>query len=88
MKNLILFFFLVPTVLKAQSVLITPGNSERNVLATSITNGLEIPRLTLKSIFALQNPIKGTLVFDLDHNCIRIFNGSRWIRMKAIGTSL
>lgn len=88
MKKIILVFTLIPLGLKAQSILITPGNSSSNVLAKSTTKGMEIPRLTSKNIVAMQNPIKGTLVFDLDYNCIRIFNGSRWIRMKSIGTSL
>lgn len=72
----------------AQSVIITPGNNQASVIANSTNKGMIPPKMTYLQIIKIQNPQKGTIIFDTDLNSLRIFNGKRWIRMKPRGTPL
>jgi hypothetical protein len=63
----------------AQSTLITPGTNEPNIIA-NVTNygGITPPRLTAQQIAAIASPTVGSMVYDSDNNCLRIFDGSKW----------
>lgn len=39
------------------------------------------PRITNDQILALPNPQKGDLAYDLTFNCLRVFNGSKWLQL-------
>lgn len=39
---------------------------------------IEMPRLSTQQIMAISNPQNGTMIYDTDINCIKIFNGSTW----------
>lgn len=70
---------LLPFVIIAQSTLITPGNNQPNIIANGITNGgITPPRLTALQIAAITSPTVGSMVYDTDNNCLRIFDGTKW----------
>ena len=63
----------------AQSTLITPGTNEPNIIANGTNNGgITPPRLTAQQIAAIASPTVGSMVYDSDNNCLRIFDGSKW----------
>lgn len=41
------------------------------------------PRITNDQILALPNPQKGDLAYDLTFNCLRVFNGSKWLQIMT-----
>ena len=41
------------------------------------------PRITNDQILALPNPQKGDLAYDLTFNCLRVFNGSKWLQLMT-----
>ena len=40
------------------------------------------------AIWDIPNPTKGTLVFDLANNTLRMFDGSNWVKFKSVGTDI
>ncbi|MCA0364237.1 MAG: hypothetical protein LCH67_09335 [Bacteroidetes bacterium] len=63
----------------AQSTLITPGTSQPNIIANGTHNGgITPPRMTNAQIAAIVAPVEGSLVYDTDINCLRLFDGISW----------
>ncbi len=56
-----------------------------NILPTGITPAPSgnHPRITNDQILALPNPQKGDLAYDLTFNCLRVFNGSKWLQLMT-----
>jgi hypothetical protein len=78
-KNIFILILLTTSQLFAQSVLITPGINSPNIEANSSTNGgITPPRMTNSQIQTIAFPTTGTLVFDTDVNCLRMFDGTKW----------
>lgn len=86
MKKLITIFLfaLIANLTYAQSTIITPAN----LAANSTIKPIILPRLTFAAIWAIPNPVKGTMVYDLTNNVLRSFNGTNWVHFKAIGTDI
>lgn len=64
----------------AQSVLITPGSSQANIIASGTSNGgIAPPRLTNAQIMAITSPTLGSMVYDTDAKCLRVFDGVKWV---------
>jgi hypothetical protein len=72
----------------SQSTVISPGSVKTEFPANFASKGLLPPKLSIQNILAIQNPIKGTLVYDTSNNVLRMFNGKQWIRFKAKGTPI
>ncbi len=80
-KRCSLFIYLIFGLIQfsfSQSTLITPGVFEPNIVANSNSNGILIPILSKAQKDGLTKVIKGTLVYDMDLNCLSIYNGSSW----------
>jgi Beta-propeller repeat len=78
-KKILLLFFCINSVY-SQSTIIMPGNNTSNILTNSSNNGgLELPKLTNIQIQGIQLPKIGTLVYDLDNNLLKFYNGNRWV---------
>ena len=56
----------------AQSVTIQPSGITPAVGGT-------YPRLTYDALIALPNPQKGDMAYDLTFNCLRVYNGNKWV---------
>lgn len=39
------------------------------------------PRITYNQILALPSPLKGDLAYDLTFDCLRVFNGVKWLNL-------
>ncbi len=57
----------------AQSVTITPDG------ITPASGKINYPRLSYNALIALPNPQTGDLAYDLTFNCLRVYNGQRWV---------
>lgn len=68
----------------AQSVSITPTK----VTANSTTKPIIIPRMPSVAIWNIQNPTKGTLIFDITNNILRMYDGLNWVKFKSFGTDI
>jgi hypothetical protein len=53
----------------SQSLMLTPGNQGK----------LNLPKLTFEQIQAITAPESGSIVYDLTTNCLRFYNGTKWI---------
>lgn len=62
-------FFYFTINLKAQNLTLTPGNQGK----------LNLPKLTYEQIQAIPSPESGSIVYDVTTNCIRFFNGTKWL---------
>ncbi|WP_435354948.1 SBBP repeat-containing protein [Emticicia sp. SJ17W-69] len=83
----ILLFFYIKS--HAQFTLISPGDTNSNIVTnTTLNGGLELPKLTQTQIQAITNPKTGTLVYDLDLNSLRFYNGNRWVSTNETNFSL
>ncbi len=71
MKTTLLFviLLLLHFNLVAQSVTITGGNQAK----------LNLPKLAYEQIQQISSPESGSVVYDLTTNCIRFFNGTKWL---------
>lgn len=81
MKKIFLYllFFMISAKIFAQSTLITPGTNQPNIIANGTNNGgITPPRMTNAQIAAIVSPNIGSMVYDTDVNCLRIFDGSKW----------
>lgn len=74
----ILFIFGTTLISVAQTTLITPGNLGNNIQTTSTKGGIQFPAMPFDSIKAITNPKQGTVVFDTDCQCLRLFSGKNW----------
>ncbi|RFS16095.1 hypothetical protein [Emticicia sp. C21] len=79
----ILILFVIQFCL-AQSTSITPGGLELNNKGNS--DVLTIPKLSNQAISAIQAPKIGSLVYDIDSNCIRVYNGNIWVCLTDSGS--
>ena len=70
-----------------QSTLITPGNSEPSISATSTTNGIVLPRMTTTQKNAISTLTAGMIVYDIDSNCVSVFTGTQWSCFKSNAAS-
>jgi len=68
------FFLLFSVTLIAQNV---------SILPTGITPAptSSHPRISYDQIMALPSPQSGDLVYDLTFNCLRVFNGAKWLQL-------
>jgi hypothetical protein len=48
---------------------------------TPLTSGSSFPRISNSQILALPSPLKGDLAYDLTFNCLRVYNGSKWLNI-------
>ncbi len=71
-----LFLCFLSSFLLAQNVSILPTG------ITPSPSGSH-PRISNDQIMALSNPQKGDLAFDLTFNCLRVFNGSKWLQLLS-----
>ena len=81
-KILILIFSL-NIICYGQSTIITPGNTQPNITASSTTNGIVLPRMTTTQKNAISTLNAGMMVYDLDSNCVSVFNGNLWSCFKS-----
>lgn len=98
MKKLFYILFLALIVLKtaqSQSTLITPGNNQPSITATTANGGVLVPRVSLTSNLAsaspLTSPQEGTLVYNNGPNQIHGFyfwTGSAWSSLGIAISSL
>jgi len=58
--------------LQAQNVTITPGG------ITPAQTG-SYPRINYDAILALPNPAKGDMAYDITFDCLRVYNGKKWL---------
>ena len=77
------FIYFISLVLSfgsiAQSTLITPGDNQPNIIASGTNNGgITPPRMTSAQIAAIVAPVEGSIVYDTDINCLRLFDGISW----------
>jgi microcystin-dependent protein len=79
----------------SQSTLITPGNNQPSITATSSNSGVIIPRVTLtnnlSSASPLNSPLEGTLVYNIGANQIHGFyfwTGAAWSSLGVAISSL
>ncbi len=61
-----------------QSTLITPGNSQPNITATSANSGIIPPKLTSAQRDAIVNPTEGLTIYNLTSHCLEFYRGSAW----------
>jgi hypothetical protein len=87
-KYFTLVFILAPKLCFSQSTLITPGSVKAEHPNNFVSKGFLPPKLSIQNILAIQNPIKGTLIYDVSNNVLRIYDGKQWIRLKAKGTPI
>jgi hypothetical protein len=79
----VLIFFVISLICSysySQSTTITPGNSQSNIQTSSTKGGIQFPQSPFDSIKAITTPVAGTVVFDSDNQCLRVFNGTAWQR--------
>ncbi|HEY1056736.1 MAG TPA: hypothetical protein VGE24_16435, partial [Emticicia sp.] len=82
--GLLLCFCSIITV-NAQSTLITPGNNQPNIIATSNSNGILVPQISLSSYLTsaspVANPAAGLLIYNIGDNQDKGFyywTGTSW----------
>ncbi|HLO46612.1 MAG TPA: hypothetical protein VK175_19870 [Leadbetterella sp.] len=63
----------------SQSVTISPGNTQAGIISNSVNNGILPPRMNYTQILAIASPVEGTMVYDTEFKCLRVYNGSKWI---------
>lgn len=61
----------------SQQTTILPGNAELDNKNTN--SALVIPKLSYQTILDIPNPKVGSLIYDIDNNCIRIYNSTEWV---------
>jgi hypothetical protein len=59
----------------AQNVTINPTG------ITPLPAATGYPRISNAQILALPSPLKGDLAYDLTFNCLRVFNGTKWLNI-------
>lgn len=75
-----IFFFLLPIIIEAQSLTITP-NSGSAILQTNSTNkAIKMP--SVNNTTAISSPQKGMVVFDDATGTLSYYNGSQWIPLS------
>lgn len=86
MKNkiLLLLTFTASCNCFAQSISITPTK----VTANSATKPIIIPRMSSVAIWNIPNPTKGTLIFDITNNILRMYDGNNWVKFKSFRTDI
>ena len=95
MKKLLLIvlaFTLFNTVIYSQGSVgigTTTPNSSAALDISSTTKGMLMPRMTTAQRNLIATPAAGLIVFNLDDQCIDIYDGTNWIKncgMKITGT--
>lgn len=81
---IILWFSFFAQHLSGQSTIITP----HQVNTVSFNQSIVITRLPSSVIWAIPNPTKGTLVFDLTNKILRMYNGKEWVKFKSYGSPI
>jgi hypothetical protein len=59
--------------LKAQNVTITPNG------ITPAPTSVSYQRISYDAILALPSPVKGDMAYDITFDCLRIYNGRKWL---------
>ncbi len=59
----------------SQNVTIIPSG------ITPLQTGNSYPRISYTQIQALPSPARGDLAYDLTFNCLRVFNGTKWLNL-------
>ncbi|HEY1055517.1 MAG TPA: hypothetical protein VGE24_10285, partial [Emticicia sp.] len=73
---LLLYFCILSFTTFAQNVTILPGGITPN-------QGSTYPRLSYDEIASLTSPQKGDIAYDLTFDCMRLYNGSKWVRLVS-----
>lgn len=84
MRNAISILVLISsslTQLQSQSVLIGDGTPDPSALLEVKSNaqGFLLPQMTLAQINAIADPAEGLQIYNVEDNCIYIFNGTIWL---------
>ncbi len=85
--KIIILLFTINIVCFSQSTIITPGNTQPNITASSTTNGIVLPRMTTTQKNAISALAAGMIVYDTDSNCVSVFNGNLWSCFKSNAAS-
>jgi hypothetical protein len=74
MKKILYFLLFVVTILKttAQNVTILPSGITPALSST-------YPRISYDAILALPSPVAGDMAYDNTYNCLRVYNGTKWL---------
>lgn len=59
--------------LKAQNVTITPNG------ITPAPTSVSYQRISYDAILALPSPVKGDMAYDITFDCLRVYNGKKWL---------
>lgn len=80
MNRLLFFisFYLVFTSAYSQSTLITPGNGQPSITATTNTNGVLIPRMNTTERNQITNKQQGTTIYNSETNKLEYWDGTQW----------
>lgn len=69
-------FFLLSLSVFAQNVTITPDG-----ITPALSSAYQ--RLTYDAIVALDSPHDGDIVYDVTFKCMRLYNGTKWVRLLS-----
>ncbi len=83
MNRLFIFLSLIFTKIYSQSTLITPGNGQPNITATTNTNGVLIPRMNTTERNQITNKSQGTTIYNLETNKLEYWDGAQWQTMTT-----
>lgn len=85
MNRLLFFisFYLVFTSAHSQSTLITPGNGQPSITATTNTNGVLIPRMNTTERNQITNKQQGTTIYNSETNKLEFWDGTQWQTMST-----
>ncbi|MFN8347585.1 MAG: hypothetical protein U0X91_21455 [Spirosomataceae bacterium] len=83
MYRLSLLFLLIisQSISFAQSTLITPGNGQASIQATTNTNGVLIPRMNTTERNQITNKSQGTTIYNTESNKLEYWDGTQWQTM-------
>ncbi|GAB3512847.1 NHL repeat-containing protein [Emticicia fontis] len=73
---LLLYFCILSFTTFAQNVTILPGGITPN-------QGSTYPRLSYDEIASLTSPQDGDIAYDVTFKCMRLYNGSKWVRLVS-----
>lgn len=75
-------FVLISTLDKTNAAQETFDKVNAFLKIESKTKGFVLTRLTTAQITALANPVMGMLVYDTTEQCLKMYNGVKWGRLK------
>lgn len=79
--SLLFLFIFLGGASFAQSTLITPGNGQPSINATTNTNGVLIPRMNTTERNQITNKQQGTTIYNIETNKLEYWDGAQWQTM-------